>query len=431
MSTVPAGSRSAVQVAPLLGFAALLPLLPRPTAGLVGLLLVSSASTLLLVSFAVSCARVPLPPPVARTSGLLLAFGSLVVGAELVKVYATEDWSEVQYAAGRALAVTLSLSVFLWVRLAGVSASRVVHAFLLGYLALCCMMIAIAVTGVAIFEELRPSRELGITIPFPKTAGVPRSFGELAILSGLAWAYLLVRRHDLSRPFWWTAAVLVNLSVLISQSRTGLLAWLVVSLAWLLVSAVRSAVVLRAAVLAVLCTPLLVDWVVQRFSDASVVSSVVGQSTFENNVFLRLDLNETALRLLTRSGLADALYGQSRDTWLQAVQRSTGESTELHNHVLAALLFSGVLIGVLVLVVLYLLPLWRLAGRAGDDDARLLYLAGLGSLFALQFYPGFFSLTVSLLVGLGWAEVYGRTRDAPGEGGAAGAPDLSPVTSRQ
>lgn len=411
--------QSRVPTGPLLIFAFCLPLLPRPTTGLNGASLVGLAVTFLFVGFFAACLRRPLDRRSARVAGFVLVVIIVMTVIHGIRILYTEDWSETSYLLARVAALMVSLVTYIWLRVSNLPPKSVVKAFLLGYLFLSIFMIVIGVFRLPVFEAVRPSRELGITMPFGKTAGIPRSYGELSILAVLAWAYLLVYRQRLNTLLWSAVAALVCLSVLVAQSRTGLLAWMLVTISFVLLRVTRWPLLARVLLLAAASVPLIAETIVNRTQAPAPISLLVGEKTLQTNVHTRIELDNLAGSLIFSSNLLNAFFGTSRSFWAAASQQVIGQPTELHNHMLAALLFSGVVVGSLFILLCYFVPLWRLASLSSyRDDALLLFIAGIGALFSLQFYEGFFSLTVCLLVGLMWATVWGDevvpVREAPG-----------------
>ncbi len=404
--------RVRVPSGPLVLFAFSLPLLPRPTAGVVGAVLVGAEVALLAFLFAVACAKVTLSPATRRGTHFLILLFLTMTAVHVVKILVIEDWTEISYLGARIAALSVSLLVFLWVRASDAPTDRFIRGFVLGYLFLSVFMIYVGLTGATIFETVRPSRELGFQSPFAKTAGIPRSYGELSILATLALSYLLVKRSTEHRLQWTLAFGLVITSVAVAQSRTGALAALLVIITFVALRVRPSVLVARVLLIVGCLIPVLADFAVRYGSSYSAVSLLVGRDTFENNVYTRIELNRIAARMMTSGDLGDAILGVGRSTWAIASQGVVGAPTELHNHVLATLLFGGVVSGSLFLFTCYLLPLWRLSKLCtGDEDALLLFLAGFGGFFSLQFYEGFFSLTTSLIVGLMWCLTLGL--DAP------------------
>lgn len=399
-ATVPSRSRAGL----LFLFAAVVPLLPRPTWGGTAVLLTAGAVAVLLFGLVVAHLHTPLDPGTARAAVAVVLLILVLSSAHGMKILLAQEWSEVSYLLARLLALVVSVAVFLWVRAGAIPVPRVAGAFLVGYLVLSLLMLLIALTHADLFEPVRPSRWYVAGFGLGKTTGVPRSFGELSILAGIAWAFLLVYRRWMRRDLWLVAAAMVLVSVMVAQSRTGLAAWLAVTASFLVLRVATAAWVGRGLVVAAAAVPLMADLVLNALRGNEAAAYVVGENTFEDNVHIRLELNALAVHLLVRSGLPQAVLGVGRSRWTHASADAVGAETVVHNHVLAALVFSGVLLGAAFLLVCYLVPLWRTAASAGSrPDSLFLLLSGLGMLVSLQFYAGFFSLSVSLLVGLLWA----------------------------
>lgn len=425
-------SSDKVSTAALMAFAAILPLVPRPTTGTLGEILAGGLVSILIVSLVVACSRAELDAPTSRTVARLVVVIVILAISEGGKILVTQDWQEFAYLTGRFLALTLSLSVFIWCRVSGVPPSRFLRNFTVGYLLLAVIMIYIGLSGSSVFGQVRPGRDLGIALPFSKTPGVPRSYGELSILSSVAWAYLLTQWRHLRKAIWLPSAVLIMTSELVAQSRTGLLAWALVTLVFVVLRARPSAFFARALVLATALVPLLADLAVARGRNSGLVSFVVGSDTLANNVTTRLSLNRLATDMLLNSDLKSLTFGIGRSTWVDASQQLTGATTELHNQLLASLTFDGIFVGSLFILTCYLVPLWRLSGqvRNGDPESLLLFIAGIGALFSVQFYPGFFSLTISLIVGLLWSATWRSSHGGNGRPDESVPGDASQARSR-
>ncbi len=397
---------SGLGLGPMHFFAFLLPWIPRPTAGGLSAGLAPAATIVIVLLFVLKLAAVSnLSAKLRRAASAYIVVSILIIVCLLLKVFWYQEPIEFPYLAGRALVVVVTFVCFMWMALTPGCVPRVFRSFLLGYLLLSCLMIVVGITGVGVFEAVRPSRNYGFT--FYKTAGVPRSYGELAIMGCIAWSYLLVFRTTMRRSFWLVSMCLVALSFLVGQSRTGLIAWACVTVAFLVLARSSTLVLLRPAYVAICSTAFVAGVALTHFQDTWLVQAVVGQKTLANNVDDRLGQFTLGLETIVHQNLFSALFGYPRAAWAADTQARFGAPVELHNHLLSTVVFFGLAGGLLFLFLMYFVPLWLVAGQTRQiRDGLFLGLGGLGAILSLQFYEGFFSPVVCLLMGGCWASLF-------------------------
>lgn len=389
-----------VGMLPLLLTAALIPLSPRPTAG--GLLAFPAPA---LVVFVVASAAMAIAvgtwvtPLQARDLRTLLGLLLLPLVFYGIGVFQQSGNDELVYLASRMAMAATIVAIYVLCVAARVAPRRVGGALLVGYLLLSLLIAFSSLTGLALFEPVGPARDYGVALPFGKTSGLPRSYGELSILSSTALAYLLVHRGGMQRSLWVPAMVLVLMSIVMAQSRTGFVAALFVLVTFATQVWFRARVT-RAVLTVLAVAPFLILLLYPLLRDGRLVVSFVGENTISRNVDYRIGIYEIALEQLRAADLSRVAFGLDRAEWLALMTRTFGTPFELHNNWLSNVLFLGWIGGVMAILVI-LLPLFRLASSV-DPDARFLVLAGIGAVVSLQFYEGFFSLVLALQVGVSW-----------------------------
>lgn len=401
-----------VPVRPLLLFVLLTPLVPRPTVTGRLALLAPASMVLLIAAFTLGVAVVA---TIGRNESIVIGrmLFVLIVPTMLygLRILAEAEWSEGGYFAAK-LAMSLgSLVILTWLYASEVSVEQLYRALLVGYLLLAALMLYVGVTGQGVFEPARPARSYGFHIPFFKAAGIPRSYGELAIFSTAVLAYLLVYRRRMRRPLWAFAMVAWCLTELIAQSRTGFISAAVVLLGFigLRVLARRTAAFLM--IIGVLSIPIAAQWLYPSLQAEQYVSDVIGQSTFQANVDLRVNMYGMALSWLTHPSTSLFFWGIDRSQWLAGTTANLGTPVVLHNYFLSELMFFGLAAGMLSILGLLLLPLWRLASSGlVDRQEEVVFLATIGMVTSLQFYEGFFSLILMWQLAALWYVAYGRAR---------------------
>jgi hypothetical protein len=267
------------------------------------------------------------------------------------------------------------------------------------------LVLVIGVTGVHFLEPVRPGRTLGVQLPFFKTAGVPRSFGEQGILVSLLLAHVIVYWSQLGRVRRYVGVTAVVVLVAFGQSRNMLLATLVVVIA-AMVARTRRYKLLGALLLTATFATFIVAAAIPLISATTVGSALIGEGIYERNVFARFSLTDAATDLIVSDPLG-AMLGYTREEWGAHYASSSGEEEGVHNHLLATILFLGVPAGVASLWLMFWHPatqlLGQLAGEGLSAEQRrrrhFLLVALAGVLTSINFYEGFFSLFLAFFVG--------------------------------
>lgn len=289
----------------------------------------------------------------------------------------------------------------------GPAMDRAVRWFAIGAIPLALLVAVISVTGLHFLEAPSPGRTLGITFPWRKTAGVPRSFGEQGIVISLTLAYTLVYWRRLQRPLRW--ALLFSSLVLVAagQSRNIFLGTFAVVVMWFLVVRKGRVGWARVALIASGAAVLVMQQVMPYLLNTSLGRDIVGQGIFERNVESRFTLFNGAAKMIGNSPFRSVL-GWSHEDWRASnlLQVDAG----VHNFFASSLLFLGLVGGVLALWGLFFRPLGQavlLFKRDSPPDERRLrvryvLVAGAGVLVSLNFYEGFFSLALALYIAFTW-----------------------------
>lgn len=380
----------------------LIPVLPRPTHGAFALAL--AAGWIVLILYLAALQGVSLKPNSQFTGWpadwfvILLAATTFYAG----RSYWSGSGSEWPFVASRILLVATVVAMYLLLRRGDLE--KVLRMFLVGVVVLSALVTFIGVTGANIFEMPRPARTMGVSLPWFKTAGVPRSYGEQGIIVSVAVAYLLCFWRSLS-PWTKYVGVAACLALLLAgQSRTMLLAAVVV----LLASLVRHRSRLLGSVL--ICAALstaIVERLLPALSQTVVGSALIGQDTFERNVSVRFSLLDQAYALISTRPWR-ALLGFDHADWTDYTVDVAEAGT--HNHFAASLLFLGILGGAATIWCLYVAPLWLVLTSLHDVGVspeelrlrRMVLVSFAGILTCLNFYEGFFSLALSLMLALLW-----------------------------
>jgi O-antigen ligase/polysaccharide polymerase Wzy-like membrane protein len=401
-------------VRPLLFFIFLTPLIPRPTAGgSMGLFApIALAGLAAAFLFGIFVQRY-LEPRHARVVGRLSAVIFVPTSVYGLRILIQSQWSESGYFAAQ-LAMAVGIVVILvWCCVTNLELRRAYSALVAGYLVLSVVMIYVGVTGDGIFEAARPARTYGLSLPFFKAAGIPRSYGELAIFSSAALAYILVYRTTRSGVKNIVLLAIWTMTILVAQSRTGFIAAAIVLITYVLFRLAPRRPIARGSLLAVLGIPILAQWLYPALQSESIIADVVGQSTFQNNVDTRLNIYDLAFSWLTHPTFGLIFWGTDRASWAESTHTHFGDAVVLHNHFLSTLMFFGLVGGCVVVVGLLAAPAWRLASSGlPRPEQEVVFLGVIGMYASLQFYEGFFSLIVMWQVAVLWFVAYCK-RDTP------------------
>ncbi len=408
-----ASGRLPILTAVALFLVALIPLVPRPTfagAVLVAPTIVLGMAYLLGVQLLSGPgAEAPRPAAPSLFMWILVAATGLYAG----RVLWSGSADEYPYMISRILLVIFIVCLTWLCRSAGLE--RVLTAYAVGFLILAVVVLLIGLTGVAFLEPPRQGRTFGVQIPFYKTPGVPRSYGEQGILLSIGLAALLAywsRLPTMLRVAGVSATVVI---LVMGQSRNMLLAGVVVLATWLVVVRPGRWLLMRVTVVLAATATLFVDRLVPFLGSTGIGRALIGEGVFERNISVRFTLFEGAVDLMSSSpaavffiGLDHADWSEQKYGWI--VEHAVDQEAGVHNHLAASLLFLGFIGGLATLYALYFGPASQIvrrlsgpgAGRACPADEFAL-LALVGALVVLNFYEGFFSLSVAFVVGVLWS----------------------------
>ncbi len=397
----------------ILILAFLIPFLPRPTlihpARLVGPAVIAGA----LFVFALLVVTHRLRRTVDARLRTLIFLSAAACALYLTRLALTgylDEELELLYS--RFLLFGIVIAVVRYLELPGATLEELFRVFLLGYLANVVIQILIGVSGVTYLEPVRPARTLGFSIPFFKTTGTPRSFGEFGILTAAALSYVLVYRNRLGRVNASLALMAIGFAVLISQSRNVILTAFVVIGAYAVMRRTRNNVLGYWILAAALLIPFVIDEVLPAVEDVAVVESLVGRGVLASNVEARFELVDLGVEFLTDRP-EDALFGHDWASWYDFTIIRTGMRISPHNHFIATFVTFGLLGGALVMYSLFVHPVIRMlrVGFRSDHERQLVYLAFVGAIVSLSFYEGFFSPILGMMLGVVWFVGYGLSPD--------------------
>ena len=354
-------------------------------------------------------------PGVARTDSRQSVLFFLL--ALVLVIYATQivvggRWTEMEWFLSRVVMLGGILIILEWLSIGCVSLDQVYAALFFGFLVLSVLVILKGLTGSDVFVPVAAPRTYGIRMPFFKTTGIPRSFGEQGIMASAALAYLLVYTHRFRMWQRLLAGSLIGLTVLIGQSRNMLLAVSLVAVAFLIHRRSFRVPIARVLLAVAFLAPLAIDIAIPVLESTPVTNSILGESTFRENIDDRAIVQEVGIDLLS-ADLARSINGYGREAWLDHVERVAGLRISLHNNYLAQMIYLGLVGGTISMTVLYLTPAWRSTRhRVKDGRQRLLvHLSVLGAFVSLNFYEGWFSLTLMVEMAALWHLAFAQPRD--------------------
>ena len=111
------------------------------------------------------------------------------------------------------------------------------------------------------------------------------------MLTTAVWSYLLVfGKSTLSRRLLYGSYAAVVMSLLVAQERNGGVAFLLVTMAFLVSRTRFSAVTLRAAIVAILFLPILAQRLFEIVARTGIGSSFIGTTTVQRNVVTRIQM---------------------------------------------------------------------------------------------------------------------------------------------
>jgi len=326
----------------------------------------------------------------------------------------TDFESESEYAVSRVLMVMLIVCTY-YLFSFDTSPEAAWRWFAIGCLPLASLVVAIGVTGNDFLGTAYPGRPLGITIPWSKTTGVPRSFGEQGIVVAVATSYMLGYWTQISRIMRVLLTGSLVVIVITGQSRNMYLSALVVLVVWFVFARRNRWSLMGYSLVVAGLSTFFVEVTLPLIAETGFGRSIIGEGIFERNIYTRFSIVHGAVDVISTNPIR-VLVGIDHSDWTLFWLSRTGESVGLHNNIFASLLYLGVIGGAITLLVLYAIPAIRILRQLKNDaltptdvTRRRVALTGLaGTLISINFYEGFFSLALALQVGLLWVLMVGR-----------------------
>lgn len=340
-----------------------------------------------------------------------------VMSIYLARVVVNGEWDELPHLGGRLLGSVLVVITLGWMNKRNIPLKDVYRAIFNGSVGLSLIVIFVGVTGIAVFGEIKHARTLGIAIPFHKSVGIPRSYGEFGVIMSVAWAYMLIYGGEYKAKLRVFLGVVLFMAILISQSRSTWVGIIMVTAGYMLLKSRATKRIVASLLLVALVIPVAIEMVPK---DLPVVKSLVGESTYKTNVSKRYDQYRRAVDLLTNKPSV-LLLGIKHSMWMEYSSGVEGEEESLHSHFFSILIFLGLIGGTINLLV-YLLPMLNLISinTYANRDISMLVISVLGVLTCLHFYEGFFSMITSVVTASMWHSYRMLSDGAGGETADAG-----------
>jgi hypothetical protein len=324
--------------------------------------------------------------------------------------------SEAAYAISRILLLAIIISLFTLYR--GLQLEVILKTYSWGFIALSVLVVFIGITGYVLIEPPRPGRSLGLEVPWFKTPGVPRSFGEQGIIVSLMLAYVLGYWRRLYTPHRWLLLGGCIAVTVMGQSRNMILAALVVSATLVFVANRRRWTLLRLCVVGAVAATFLLEQILPSIANTGVGSALIGEGIYMENVETRFALIDGVTALIQARPFS-AIAGFDHADWIASEQSL--EEAGVHNHFVGTLIFFGVPAGALMLWAVFFAPAWRILNQLSSGildpeaelRARVLISALCGVFVSLNFYEGFFSLTLGIVCALLWCTAAIRGERSP------------------
>lgn len=293
-----------------------------------------------------------------------------------------------------------------WLSQRDVAVHHLYAAVLVGFASLSLLIIFQGITGLGLFEPIGARARFYDQFPFFRNPGVPRSFGELGIIATASWAYLLTNGRRIHPVVRVITTGVVALAILISQSRNVWSAVALVTFGYLFLRNNFRVRVAQALAALALLAPIAVDFALPLLAANSATEAIIGENTNRRNVDERMLAVDEAIDLLADDP-ARSLLGYGRAAWFDRIEVVAGERLGIHNNYLAHLVFLGVVAGGISILVLYVIPMWRLARHLARSPSHfMVFLSVSGAFVNLNFYEGWFSPTLAVVLGALWFMAY-------------------------
>lgn len=395
----------------ILFIVAMVPFMPRPTFEHATRILAPLAMILLFAAVLIWLTRRAVRLPASANVGVLFSVLTILLGVYAFRVLNNAEWHEAARFAGRAVWLATYGCFIVWMLGTAQSIKTIYSRLYWATLALSLLIILVGVTGISLLEAPRPPRTYGIQLPFFKTPGIPRSFGELGIFFSIAWSYFLVFGRSGSRAANTLILTTLVLATLITQSRSIYLSVICILAGAGMIYLVRAASVRTVRILGyfafllVFIIPVLLELAVGLLlGSGGLFGALMGESTYAENVLVRFLLVNSAVELLLATPDV-ALLGVSHQAWLAHFGLLSGEEASIHNHFVASLVSFGLLAGGTAIALLFVWPLVRTIRRFAeyrDNESRIVLLSMVGIVVNLHFYQGFFSIVLAIALACLW-----------------------------
>ena len=390
----------------VLGFVFLIPFIPPPTSlGPAKFLAPASMLFVAAVLIMLGLTERRRSGQVSRNSAGLGMVVLLVLLFHGVRIFYQHEMSEAPYWVSRGLFWITGLILLAWLGNSDdITPEILLERFFWGVVALSVLVIFVGFTGVTWFGGVRPSRTYGVKMPFYKTSGIPRSFGEFGIMASTAWAFFLVY-HRRFRLFKRAAiAGVLLLAILIAQSRNVYLSIVVVTAAYVVLTNMPNrSVFARVILTCAFFMPFIIDFALPWIGSLPIGEALIGEGVFEKNVYSRGVQHEIALNLIMEQP-SRTLFGYSHAEWLRWMGELEDKEHVIHNHFISLILYMGLLPGGFALLALYVIPMYRMIRYADwqSPENMAVYLAVTGCVLSLGFYEGWFSPAYVIVVVSAW-----------------------------
>jgi O-antigen ligase len=332
----------------------------------------------------------------------------------IIFLYATRiairnESNELNYLLGRILSFLIIVVFLTWLNSRQVSVVEIYKSIFFSVIFVSLIVTYFGITGRGgffIFSGMEHGREFssGFSVPFYRSAGIERSYGEFGIFLSAAWAYYLLFRKNHTFIIRSICGILLILSIIISQSRTTWLALILVTTTFLFIKVGGRKIIIYFLLAMTFFLPLVTNLISTVGRELPGIRSIIGdRNIHEANVESRHNIDVLAINLFFKKPV-EMLVGISHAKWFEAFPRNFEKDSGhgiagIHNHFLANLVYMGLFSGLLYML-LYLIPAIRLINLDfyHQKDIFLILLCTIGLITCLNFFEGFFSPISSVIL---------------------------------
>ncbi len=384
-------------------FIFLIPLIPRPTIENTAKFLAPLSIAILVLIFIIwFLTQNALTFSKNTKIGLLIFILYIITLIYTLRIIGNEEWDELPYYFSRIMSYLLLFVLLFWIIVRRISIRVIYKSVFFGFLLLSIFVIFIGFTGISFFGELRPPRVYGIQMPFYKTIAIPRSYGEFGIIASASWSYFLIYKNEYNKTLIKIFAIILLLSITISQSRSTYLAIILVTIYYYICNNTNmSKKLLTLFILPIFILPILI-YILILF-DFRIIDIFIGEGIYEKNVLARFLINNIVINFIKQNPI-NLLIGDHHNSWVEFFYEIEGAEIGIHNHFLSNLIFIG-LIGGFLHILIYILPIVNLIKRITTKERNILlvFLSSIGMISCLHFYEGFFSIIIILILSTLWS----------------------------